>query len=139
MSSIDPNKDLGKLTGVFPIAPALAQRAVFVAVLSFMFFLSMMFAFYLLKNIIYFILSSAFLIVYLIMMFAWLMQKRSAVELYENGIIVKKRRLLWNEVTAINDDGEMTLATDDKLTISTSLYERDLLIRHIKANIARVS
>ncbi len=99
----------------------------------------MMFAFYLLKNIIYFILSSAFLIVYLIMMFAWLMQKRSAVELYENGIIVKKRRLLWNEVTAINDDGEMTLATDDKLTISTSLYERDLLIRHIKANIARVS
>ena len=131
--------DLGKLKGVFPIAPALAQRAVFVAVLSFMFFLSMMFAFYLLKNIIYFILSSAFLILYLIMMFAWLMQKRSAVELFENGIVVKKRRLAWDEIVSIDDSGEMTLSTANKLLISTSLYERDLLIRHIKANIARVS
>lgn len=132
----DENKDLGKLKGVFPISPALAQRAVFVAVLSFMFFMSMMFAFYLLQNIIYFILSSAFLILYLVMMFAWLMQKRSAVELYEKGIVVKKRRLRWTEIVSIDERGEMTLTTNDKLLISTSLYERDLLINHIKANIA---
>ena len=132
-------KDLGKLTGVFPIAPALAQRAVFVAVLSFMFFLSMMFAFYLLKNIIYFILSSAFLILYLIMMFAWLMQKRSAVELYENGIIIKKRRISWDEVESVDEHGELRLKTNDKLMISTSLYERGLLISHIERNISRVS
>lgn len=137
MSSVDNN--LGKLTGVFPIAPALAQRAVFVAVLSFMFFLSMMFAFYLLKNIIYFILSSAFLILYVIMMFAWLMQKRSAVELYENGIIIKKRKMSWKEIVSINDDGELRLASDEKLQISNSLYERGLLISHIARNIARVS
>ena len=132
----DENKDLGKLKGVFPISPALAERAVFVAVLSFMFFMSMMFAFYLLQNIIYFILSSAFLILYLVMMFAWLMQKRSAVELYEKGIVVKKRRLRWTEIVSIDERGEMTLTTNDKLLISTSLYERDLLINHIKANIA---
>lgn len=137
MSSVDNN--LGKLTGVFPIAPALAQRAVFVAVLSFMFFLSMMFAFYLLKNIIYFILSSAFLILYVIMMFAWLMQKRSAVELYENGIIIKKRKMSWKDIVSISDDGELRLASDEKLQISNSLYERGLLISHIARNIARVS
>lgn len=133
------SKDLGKLTGVFPIAPALAQRAVFVAVLSFMFFLSMMFAFYLLKNIIYFILSSAFLILYVIMMFAWLMQKRSAVELYENGVIVKKRKIVWKEIASISNDGELLLAAGEKLQISSSLYERGLLISHIERNIARVS
>lgn len=133
------SKDFGKLTGVFPIAPALAQRAVFVAVLSFMFFLSMMFAFYLLKNIIYFILSSAFLILYVIMMFAWLMQKRSAVELYENGVIVKKRKITWNEIASISNDGELFLAAGEKLQISSSLYERGLLISHIERNIARVS
>ncbi|MBL8181592.1 MAG: hypothetical protein JNL64_08230 [Blastocatellia bacterium] len=133
------SKDLGKLTGVFPIAPALAQRAVFVAVLSFMFFLSMMFAFYLLKNIIYFILSSAFLILYVIMMFAWLMQKRSAVELYENGVIVKKRKIAWKEIASISNDGELLLAAGEKLQISSSLYERGLLISHIERNIARVS
>lgn len=131
--------DLGRLKGVFPISPALAQRAVFVAVLSFMFFLSMMFAFYLLKNIIYFILSSAFLILYVIMMFAWLMQRRAAVELYEKGIVIKKRRLRWLDIKAVDENGEMKLATGDDLAISTSLYERDLLISHIKANIARVS
>jgi len=132
-------KDLGKLTGIFPIAPAFAQRAVFVAVLSFMFFLSMMFAFYLLKNIIYFILSSAFLILYLIMMFAWLMQKRSAVELFEGGIILKKRKITWNEMASISEHGEIDLAAGEKLQISTSLYERELLISHIERNIARVS
>lgn len=137
MSSSEHN--LGKLTGVFPISPAFAQRAVFVAVLSFMFFLSMMFAFYLLKNIIYFILSSAFLILYVIMMFAWLMQKRSAVELYENGIIIKKRRISWDDVASVDEHGELRLKTNDKLMISTSLYERGLLISHIERNIARVS
>lgn len=99
----------------------------------------MMFAFYLLKNIIYFILSSAFLILYVIMMFAWLMQRRAAVELYEKGIVIKKRRLRWLDIKAVDENGEMKLTTGDDLAISTSLYERDLLISHIKANIPRVS
>lgn len=137
MSSSEHN--LGKLTGVFPISPAFAQRAVFVAVLSFMFFLSMMFAFYLLKNIIYFILSSAFLILYVIMMFAWLVQKRSAVELYENGLVIKKCRIVWKDIASMTEDGVLLLVSGDTLPISTSLYERGLLIDHIKRNIARVS
>jgi Ca2+/Na+ antiporter len=135
----DEQKDLGKLKGIFPISPALAQRAVFVAVLSFMFFMTMMFAFYLLQNIIYFVLSTAFLVLYLIMMFAWLMQKRSAVELFEKGITLKKRKLVWDDIVSIDKDGELLLKSNEKLLISTSIHERNMLMDIIRRNIPRVS
>ena len=51
-----------------PVSPAHLQRAVFIAVLSFMFFLAMMFAFYIRQSILYFLLATAFLIVYIVTM-----------------------------------------------------------------------
>ena len=50
------------------MAPAQLQRAVFIAVLSFLFFLAMMFAYYIRQSALYFLLATAFLIVYLITM-----------------------------------------------------------------------
>jgi hypothetical protein len=50
------------------VAAAKVQRAIFVAVLSFMFFLAMMFAFYIRQSMLYFLLATAFLIVYIVMM-----------------------------------------------------------------------
>jgi len=44
------------------------QRASFVAVLSFLFFLAMMFAYYTRQSALYFLLATAFLIVYIITM-----------------------------------------------------------------------
>ena len=44
------------------------QRAAFTAVLSFLFFLGMMFAYYILQSTIYFLLATAFLIVYVLTM-----------------------------------------------------------------------
>ncbi len=44
------------------------QRAVFIAVLSFLFFMAMMLAFYLRQSLLYFLLATVFLIVYVITM-----------------------------------------------------------------------
>ena len=48
--------------------PAGIQRAVFIAVLSFLFFLAMMVAFYIRQSVLYFLLATAFLIVYIVTM-----------------------------------------------------------------------
>lgn len=44
------------------------QRAAFVAVLSFLFFLAMMFTYYIRQSLLYFLLATAFLVVYVITM-----------------------------------------------------------------------
>ncbi|MFN0141010.1 MAG: hypothetical protein ACKVQW_13110 [Pyrinomonadaceae bacterium] len=60
-------------------APSAAQiqRAVFVAVLSFLFFLAMMLAFYLRQSILYFLLATAFLFVYIVTMISFVRLRRS--------------------------------------------------------------
>jgi uncharacterized membrane protein len=54
-----------------PIPPAQAQRAAFIAVLSFLFFLAMMLAYYLRGSILYFLLATAFLVVYIFTMISF--------------------------------------------------------------------
>ena len=66
-------KDLSKP----PMPPAQVQRAVFIAVLSFMFFLAMMFAFYIRQSVSYFLLATAFLIVYIVTMISFVRLRRS--------------------------------------------------------------
>lgn len=51
-----------------PMSAAKLQRAAFLAVLSFLFFMAMMLAYYLRGSVVYFLLATAFLIVYLITM-----------------------------------------------------------------------
>jgi type IV secretory pathway VirB6-like protein len=59
-----------------PMPPAQLQRAVFIAVLSFFFFMAMMLAFYIRQSILYFLLASAFLIVYIITMISFVRMRR---------------------------------------------------------------
>lgn len=66
-------KDLSKP----PMPPAQVQRAVFIAVLSFMFFLAMMFALYIRQSVSYFLLATAFLIVYIVTMISFVRLRRS--------------------------------------------------------------
>ena len=54
-----------------PIPPAKLQRAVFVALLSFMFFLAMMLMFYLRQSMLYFLLASGFLVLYIVTMISF--------------------------------------------------------------------
>jgi uncharacterized membrane protein YobD (UPF0266 family) len=95
-------RDLGRLVAIHPIAPAYLQRAAFMAVLSFIFFLAMMVGFYIRQSAGYFLLATAFLIVYLIMMFSLFWQRKSIVKIYENGIEFKKFFAEWHEIEAVD-------------------------------------
>lgn len=59
-----------------PLPPGQIQRAVFIAVLSFLFFLAMMFAFYLRQSMLYFLLATGFLIVYIVTMISFVRLRR---------------------------------------------------------------
>ena len=83
---ISPEKQLGRLVTIYGVQPAYMQRAVFVVILSFVFFLAMMFTFYWRQGFVYFLLASAFLLVYIVTLSSWLMQRRNLVKVYENGI-----------------------------------------------------
>ncbi|MFN0276973.1 MAG: hypothetical protein ACKVRN_00060 [Pyrinomonadaceae bacterium] len=52
------------------------QRAVFIAVLSFLFFLAMMFAYYIRQSGLYFLLATAFLIIYIVTMISFIRLRR---------------------------------------------------------------
>ena len=54
-----------------PVPPVQIQRAVFIAVLSFLFFLAMMVAFYVWGSMLYFLLATGFLIVYIVTMISF--------------------------------------------------------------------
>lgn len=92
---------LGKLNASYGVAPAFLQRAAIVAVLSFMFFLAMLFAFYLRQHFGYFLLSTAFLIVHVFTMIGWWMQRRNVVKLHARGINYKSWSAEWSEITGI--------------------------------------
>lgn len=93
---------LGKLQSVYGIATRLIQRAVIVSALSFIFFLAMMVAFYIRQNIGYFLLSTAFLLVYLLTMFGWLLMRKNIVKVYENGFTYKKSTVGWDEIKTVS-------------------------------------
>jgi len=101
MKKNEPPPDLGRLETVYGISPAFMQRAALVAILSFVFFIAMMVAFYIRQNIGYFLLSTAFLLVQLLTLFGWLMQRRTEFKIYENGFSYKKQFCRWDEIDSM--------------------------------------
>ena len=126
------NSGLGKLVSVHGIAPSHLQKAVFIAILSFLFFLAMMFAFYIRQQIGYFLLSTAFLIVYLITMFSIVMQRRRVIEVLERGMLFKGNAVYWDQITAVEDDGTITVLDRPPLKIPRSFHEFERLILLIR-------
>ena len=92
------SNNLGKLESVHTISPVYLQRAAIIAVLSFVFFMAMLIGFYSRRNIGYFMLSSAFLVVYFFTLVSWVMQRRNVVKIFENGIRYKKFESHWDEI-----------------------------------------
>jgi hypothetical protein len=125
-------KNLGRLVAVHPISPAHLQRAVLLAILSFVFFLSMMFAFYLMQSLVFFLLATAFLVIYLVTMYSFITGKKKAVEVFENGVRMGKISSSWSEVSGVNDDGVVDLSNGKKLEIPRSVHERNALIARIR-------
>src|SRR5215207_1506632 len=94
-------ENLGKLINVYSIAPSFLQRAVIIAALSFIFFLTTLAMYSLWRNFLYFFLSTAFLIVYLATMFGWLMMRKNLLKIYENGLTYRKFAARWNEIETL--------------------------------------
>ena len=124
--------ELGRLTATHVIAPAYIQRAVFTAVLSFMFFLGMIFAAYIRPHILYFFLATAFLIVYLITMFSFVMQRKANVEVYENGFKYRKNLVLWSEISDVSDKGVVTFGSNKTLTIPSTLNNAGNVVSYLR-------
>ncbi len=133
---------LGKLVNVYGIAPAYLQRAVIIAALSFIFFLTTLAMFSLWQNFLYFFLSTAFLIVYLATMFGWLMMRKNLLRIYENGLTYRKFMARWNELEALetNKKGaqlncEIRKAKGEKITLTESIFGVEQAIEIIESKI----
>ncbi|MEO7659234.1 MAG: hypothetical protein ABIV48_06435 [Pyrinomonadaceae bacterium] len=129
-----PDKVLGKLVTDYGIAPAYLQRAVFVAVLAFLFFIAMMFAFYIRQGVGYFMLASAFLVLYLLTLFSWFMQRKTIVKIYENGISYKYRSARWNEIESV-DDGILNIRDEKPITIPRTINDQAGLFDLIRSKV----
>lgn len=134
----ESNKPLGKLVAIHALAPEHIQRAVFIAVLSFVFFLAMMVVFYIRENVLYFLLASAFLVIYIVTLFSWIVQRRSVVKIYENGLNYKKRTALWNEIESVNDNrdvGEVVVRDEKPILLPKTLSQFDSLIETVRRRV----
>ncbi|MBL8123733.1 MAG: hypothetical protein KIT61_11275 [Pyrinomonadaceae bacterium] len=129
------HKNLGKLVAIHGTSPVFLQRAAIVAAVSFLFFFAMLIAFYLRQHFGYFLLSTAFLIVFVFTLIGWWLQKRNAVEIFANGLRYNKRELRWQEIKAIESpDRELVLIQPDgeKLAISGTIYALDEIEHYIR-------
>lgn len=92
---------LGKLNASYGVASVYLQRAMVVAALSFLFFMGMLFTFYLRQHFGYFLLSTAFLIVFIFTMIGWWMQRRNVVKIHDRGIAYRNWSAVWSDITVI--------------------------------------
>ncbi len=99
---IEQNKQLGRLERVHGISPAYLQRALILIILSFIFFMAMLAAFSIRQQLGYFILATAFLLVKLLMLWGWMMQRKKAVILYENGLVLGKQVCFYDDIENIH-------------------------------------
>lgn len=129
-------RNLGKLLAFHGTSPAYLQRAAIVAVLSFLFFFATLIAFYVRQNLLYFLLAIGFLIVNIITMIGWWLQKRNKVEVFDHGMVYRKKRIRWNEIDSIDhvsDAGLRLVARDGRsIVIPRSVHNIDVLADHIR-------
>jgi hypothetical protein len=108
LASVD-RSSLGKLIAVHAVSPVHQQRAAVVAGMSFLFFLAMMFLVYVRGHFGYFLLSTAFLVVFVFTMIGWWMQRRNVVEVFDRGLTFKQFIAMWTQITAVERDRDGTL------------------------------
>ena len=130
------HSSLGRLVAVHAVSPVHQQRAAVVAGLSLLFFLAMMFLVYIRGHFGYFLLSTAFLVVFIFTAIGWWMQRRNAVEVFEHGLTFKRLTATWDEITQVGrtPDGalKITINGKDSTTIPKTLDALDHLESHLR-------
>lgn len=135
LSMSEPARSLGRSVSQHASSPANLQRAAIVSVVSFAFFLAMLAAFYLLQQIGFFLLSTGFLVVYIITSIGWVLQKRNIVTIYENGISYRKFRAVWDEIQSVTTGKnglEIANIKRDKIVIPTSMSGYSEIVNAVK-------
>jgi hypothetical protein len=128
--------ELGRLVAIYAISAAYQQRAVFVSVLSFVFFVAMMIGFYVRENIGYFILASAFMVLYMVMMFSWLWARRNVVEVFEGGFKYRSNDVSWDQIDNISDDAKVLLKDGGTISLPEALEGSRQLIASIRGHLS---
>ncbi len=135
----EPDKNLGRIVAIHGVQAAYMQRAVFIVLLSFIFFLGTMVVFYMQQGFVYFLLSSAFLIIYLVTLFSWFSQRKNVVKIYEHGIEYRKYSCLWTEIESIGAGEKNTVnirtKAGGKFTISAVISGLDQIVKTIRIKI----
>jgi hypothetical protein len=137
-------QSLGKLQAVYGTSPAYLQRAAMTAIISFVFFLAMLFVFSIRQNIGYFLLATAFLIVQIFTLVGWVTQSRSRLEIFENGFAYRKKTCRWNEIAAINIKTgkkeqmscEVTKKNGEKIHLSEVIHNLEQAVTRFEKEIA---
>jgi hypothetical protein len=100
----------------------------------------MLVVFYVRQQFLYFVLSTAFLVVYIFTMVGWRFQKRNVVSIYENGITYRNFAATWNEIKSIRSDatsGITILKSDgDSITINRSVADLDAIAMTIRKHLS---
>ena len=117
--------DLGPLISTHGTSPVFLQRAVIIAILSFLFFIITLLFFYINQELMYFVMSTAFLVIYILTMIGWVMQKRNAVAIHENGITYRKFAATWDEIKSVTADPKSGI-TIVKLSGDTTVIGRSI-------------
>ena len=128
--------DLGKLISVHAIQPVYVQRAAFVVILSFIFFLLSMFIYYIRQSALYFLLATAFMGIYIITMISWVLQRKRVVELHENGIRFRGRPVPWAAIREVRDDQHLDLKTGKSIVLPQTLNGLEELMASIRRGVA---
>ena len=142
-------RDLGNLRSVHGIAPAFMQRAAILIIISFVFFVMMTIAFTLRRNIGYFLLATAFLIIQFFTLFGWIVQKRTLFKLYENGFAYRKQVCLWDEIESITvkpakpfevnskTDCEVVKISGERIVLSEAIQGVENIVERIRTEIVK--
>lgn len=139
-------KGLGKLESVHGVAPAHLQRAAIVCLLSFVFFLAMMFGFYIRQNIGYFLLATAFLLVNVLTLIGWMFLRRNHLSIHENGLAWRRFRVRWDGIETVGRTAgskrtslEVVAKNGDRFTLPDSIDRLDLIELRISRELAAAS
>ncbi len=146
---IEQTRKLGKLVRTHPVSPVVLQRAVIVAMLSFLFFLATMIGVYTTQKLGFFLLSTAFLVVNIFTMFGLLSARKNVLQVYENGFSYKKFKTHWNEIEKVEVKklkrpfsggkiGYEIIKKDSKsIILDESIHDVNHVIKNIDSELAK--
>ena len=109
--------------------------------ISFLFFIAMMFGVYARGHFGYFVLSTAFLVVFVFTVIGWWMQKRNAVEVFDRGLTFRRFITTWGELMRVERDQngalKLTKEAKDTITIPKTTHALDDLEAYIRSRSSR--